>query len=195
MKKRQSQSELIKQMSGEDVRKSVALSQLLFMIIALGLSVFMFSDLSRWFDLFDVNMKQIIVYGLMPAIILVCIEIVLSKVVSKEALDDGGINEKVFKNASVPVIFFLALLISISEELLFRGVIQTTFGFIFASILFALIHVRYLKKPILFVFIILTSFLLGYLYEITNNLLVVMMFHFTVDFLLGLFIKYRSGEE
>lgn len=192
MKKRQSQSELIKQMSGKQVRQSVFLSQLLFVIIALGVSLFIFPNFLYWLDILELNLQQILIYGVLPALILVIIEILLSKVVSKKALDDGGINEKVFKDASVGTIFILALVIAISEELLFRGVLQTTFGLFIASGIFAVIHVRYLKKPILFIFVVLTSFLIGYLFELTNNLLVVIVFHFALDFLLGLFIKYRK---
>lgn len=192
MKKRQSQSELIKQMSGKQVRQSVFLSQLLFVIIAVVASLFIFPNFLYWFDILELNLQQILIYGVPPALVLVIIEILLFKVVSKEALDDGGINEKVFKDASVGTIFILALVVAISEELLFRGLLQTTFGLIIASGIFAIIHVRYLKKPILFIFVVLTSFLIGYLFELTNNLLVVIVFHFALDFLLGLFIKYRK---
>lgn len=193
MKKRQSQSELIKQMSGTQVRQSVFLSQGLFIIIALVLSLFLFLSYHDWFELFNINLQQILLFGALPALILVIIEILLSKVVSKEAIDDGGINEKVFKDASVGMIFLIALVVAIAEEMLFRGVLQTTFGLFIASGIFAVIHVRYLKKPILFIFVVLTSFLIGYLFYLTNNLFVVIAFHFLVDFLLGLFIKYRKA--
>lgn len=192
-KKRPSQSELIKQMSGVQVRQSVYLSQVVFILIAFATSLFLFTSLINWYDLFELNLQQLFIYGAVPAVVLVLIEILLTKVVSKEALDDGGINEKVFKDASVGAIFLLALVVAIAEELLFRGVLQTTFGLFIASGIFAVIHVRYLKKPVLFIFVVLTSFLIGYLFEVTNNLLVVIVFHFMVDFLLGLFIKYRNN--
>lgn len=193
MKKRQSQSELIKQMTGKQVRQSVFLSQGLFIIIALGLSGILFSSYHDWFELFNVNLQEILFFGALPALILVIVEILLSKVVSKEALDDGGINEKVFRDASVATIFVLALVVAIAEELLFRGVLQTTFGLFIASGIFAVIHERYLKKPLLFIFVVLTSFLIGYLFHLTNNLFVVIAFHFLLDFLLGLFFKYRKA--
>lgn len=193
MKKRLSQSELIKKMSGMQVRQSVFLSQGLFIIITLILSLFLFSSYHDWFELFHVNVQEILFIGAVPALILVIIEILLSKVVSKEAIDDGGINEKVFKDASVGMIFLIALVVAIAEEVLFRGVLQTTFGLFIASGIFAVIHVRYLKKPVLFILVVLTSFLIGYLFYLTNNLLVVIAFHFLVDFLLGLFIKYRKA--
>src|SRR5699024_10988980 len=84
----------------------------------------------------------------------------------------------------------IALIVSISEELLFRGVIRTVFGYVFASSVFALIHIRYLRQPVLLISIIFVSFYIGYLFEIIGNLLVTMTTHFIVDFLLGVIIGY-----
>src|SRR5699024_12098023 len=92
-------------------------------------------------------------------------------------------------------IIIITLIVAISEEVLFRGVIQTTFGYIFASSLFAIIHIRYLKKPILFLLVLFTSFLIGYLFLITENLLVTIVFHFLFDLFLGSYVRYTQSEE
>lgn len=83
------------------------------------------------------------------------------------------------------------MIVAISEEVLFRGVIQSVFGYIVASTLFALMHYRYFKKIVLFSLLVLLSFLLGFLFELTNSLYVTIVFHFIVDFLLGLYIAKR----
>ncbi|MBO1003074.1 CPBP family intramembrane glutamic endopeptidase [Pseudogracilibacillus auburnensis] len=186
------QAELIKKMSDQELKKQLLFSQSLFFILSIILSLFLFPMFSNWFMYLDVNVKQIIYYGCIPAIIVVLIEIVLHYIIPRRFFDDGGINEKIFKNQSIVSIFVIALVVAISEEFLFRGVIQTTFGYIFASSLFIVIHFRYLTKPVLLTLIILISFLLGYLFELTGNLIVTIIFHFIVDFLLGIFIKYSK---
>lgn len=55
--------------------------------------------------------------------------------------------------------------------------------------MFILVHTRYLLKPILLFFIILMSFFFGFLYEWTGNLVVTIVTHFTIDFIIGLFIS------
>ena len=86
----------------------------------------------------------------------------------------------------------IAALVAISEEILFRGVIQTNTGLIISSIIFAVVHYRYLFNWFLFTNIILLSFLIGYIYLVTNNLVVTIVMHFFIDFILGLIIKFRT---
>lgn len=130
------------------------------------------------------------IYGAVPALVIVVIDIILIWTVPRKYLDDGGINERIFQKQSISFIFIVALTVAISEELLFRGVIQTVFGYFVASTIFALVHLRYLKKPVLFISVVGISFLMGYLFEITGNLLVTITTHFIVDFLLGLVIRF-----
>lgn len=185
-------AEMIKQMTDREIRQQLLLSQTIFLCIAIVLSLFFFPHIQKWFQLFQLNGQEILIFGVVPASLLVFFEIVLYYIVPDEWLDDGGINEKVFKNQSILSIFVIALVVSISEEALFRGVLQTTFGLFFASVIFILLHVRYLTKPLLLVMISVTSFLIGFLFYMTENLLVVITFHFLVDFLLGLFIKFKK---
>lgn len=81
------------------------------------------------------------------------------------------------------------MLIAFSEELLFRGVIQTHFGLLMASAIFAALHVRYLSKWFLFTMVVLLSFFLGYLYDVTGNLWVTIFAHFLIDFVLAVHIR------
>lgn len=185
------QAEIIKRLTDSELKKQLILSQLLFLCISLIASLFLFENLLEWLSLFSFKPWVILIYGVFPAIGLVIIEIILYKILPKRVFDDGGINERIFKNQPIPWIAFISLLVAICEEMLFRGVIQVTFGYVFASSLFAIIHVRYIKKPILFVLILVVSFLIGYLFLQTNNVLVTIVFHFIVDFLLGMYIRNK----
>lgn len=185
------QDELLEKISDKELKMSLILSQVLFLLISIILSLFLFEHFFDWFYLFKFYGKEIFYYGIIPGLIIVMIDLILINVLPARYLDDGGINRRVFKDRSVGDIFFIALIIAICEELLFRGVFQTTFGFIIASLIFALVHVRYLKKPILFISVLFVSFYIGFLFEITGNLLVTMAMHFTIDFLLGLMIKFQ----
>lgn len=183
--------QLIKQLTPKQVRQSLYYSQLLFLTIALLLAFLFFREQIDWANLFVLSYQDIFLYGFGAAIIVVIFEIVLHNYLPSAYFDDGGINEKVFKDASVMHIFFIVLLVAICEEILFRGVLQTVFGYFIASSIFALMHYRYLRKFLLFSLLVFISFLIGYLFELTGSLIVTIVFHFTVDFLLGLYIAKR----
>jgi|SRR5699024_7065478 len=187
-----SQRKLIDQLTPKELTKSVYLSQLLFFFISIILGFILIKDLEIIKGLFQFDGEQIFYYGVLFALALVIIEIILYNIIPKKHFDDGGINEKLFRNQSIVSIFFIALTVAIAEEFLFRGVIQTAFGYLFASSLFVIVHTRYLKKPILLLLLIGTSFLIGFLFELTNNILVTIVFHFVVDFTLGLYIKFNK---
>lgn len=189
------QADIVKQLSSAELKKSVLYTQLILFGLSLILSLFLFNTFTDWFNLFKLNMSEIFYYGVIPAIIVVLINIILDGFIPKHYLDDGGINEKLFSGQSIFSIFIIAATVAIAEELLFRGVIQSTYGYIFASLLFALIHIRYLKKPVLLVAVVGMSFYIGYLYEITHNLNVTITAHFLIDFILGLLIKYKTRGE
>lgn len=185
-------NELIQQLSSEDLKKSLIFSQLVLLIISIILSFFLFEYMSDWLALFEWNIQDIVYYGVIPGIIIVTIDIILMKSLPKRYYDDGGINEKVFKDQTIGSIFIIAMIVAVSEELLFRGVIQTTFGYVIASTIFALVHIRYLKKPVLLTSVLFVSFYIGYMFEITENLFVTITAHFIVDFLLGLIIRFQK---
>jgi membrane protease YdiL (CAAX protease family) len=101
------------------------------------------------------------------------------------------LNERIFKNRNILHILIIALFVAFSEELLFRGIIQTKVGLILASIIFAIIHYRYLFNWFLFVNIVVLSFFIGLIFECTDNLAVTISMHFVIDFLLGVYIKFK----
>ncbi|SDJ66859.1 CPBP family intramembrane glutamic endopeptidase [Sediminibacillus albus] len=194
--KKLSQAELIKRISVPQLKKQLYLSQLLFFLAALASAGFLFDSANQLIGLIKWQPFELIYYGIGSGIAVILTDLLLMRIFPAAAFDDGGLNAKLFKNCSVPEIFLIALVVAVAEETLFRGVLHTEFGFIFASSIFALVHFRYLKKPLLLLSVIFVSFLLGWMFELTNNLLVTITAHFVIDFTLGILIaQTTSGEE
>ncbi|PAD79689.1 CPBP family intramembrane glutamic endopeptidase [Paenibacillus campinasensis] len=134
-------------------------------------------------------------WGLGLAGTMLVADFVLSRIFSSEDMDDGGINEMLFRARPVWHIFVIALVVSICEELLFRGAIQHAFGPYWTSILFALIHVRYLRHWLPTGWVFLSSYGLGYVYIHTGTLWAPILCHFLIDFISGLLIRFRRKED
>lgn len=92
-------------------------------------------------------------------------------------------------------IVFLALASGIAEEILFRGVIQESWGLVPTSLVFGLLHVgpnaRYLPWTL---YAIGAGFLLGVLYE-RGGLVPVILTHVIVNFISLMRINRRRNEE
>ncbi|NGP43678.1 CPBP family intramembrane metalloprotease [Bacillaceae bacterium SIJ1] len=132
--------------------------------------------------------------GIGGALIVLCIEWVLSKTMSKDLLDDGGINQALFAPLSYHHMIFLCLVVSFVEEALFRVVLQTQFGLILAALLFAFVHFRYVKRPFLLVFVTLVSFWMGFLFQVTASFWTVVIAHTIINLAAGLQLKKRENE-
>ncbi|MFW5433224.1 CPBP family intramembrane glutamic endopeptidase [Paenibacillus apiarius] len=125
------------------------------------------------------------------AVLVVLADIAISRFVPDELNDDGGVNEKLFRKRPVWHIFAISFIVGVCEEMLFRGAAQHAFGPYWTSIMFAAIHVRYLRHwlPTLMVFLI--SYALGTVYEWTGTLWAPIMAHFVIDLIMGLIIRFR----
>ncbi|BFH13279.1 CPBP family intramembrane metalloprotease [Paenibacillus melissococcoides] len=125
------------------------------------------------------------------AVVVVLVDIAVSQFVPEEMTDDGGMNEKLFGKRPLWHIVVICLIVGICEELLFRGAVQHAFGPYWTSILFAAIHVRYLRHwlPTLMVFLI--SYALGTVYEWTGTLWAPIAAHFFIDLIMGLILRFR----
>ncbi|WP_410768329.1 CPBP family intramembrane glutamic endopeptidase [Fontibacillus sp. BL9] len=139
---------------------------------------------------FPVN-PEFVYWGIGLAGCMLLIDMLLSKFVLEEALDDGGINTMLFQNRPVWHIVLIALIVSICEELLFRGAIQHGLGPYWTSVLFAAIHIRYLKHWIPTGWVFASSYGLGFIYVQTGTLWAPIICHFLIDLISGLAIKYR----
>lgn len=189
------QSELVKQMNDKDVLLHLYLTQLMIIILAIIMGYFLFDSISNFKDLWIMDIKDILFIGGGLALFVICIDLIFMKILPESMFDDGGINEKVFKNRPFWHIVIISMVVSVAEEILFRGVIQTHFGLLTASIVFAILHIRYLTKWFLFVFVVSLSFLIGYVFEVTQNLWVVIFAHFLIDAVFAIIIRLKYIRE
>jgi uncharacterized protein len=167
-------------------------TQILLLTISVILGMILFDSLNEFHDLWILDDSRILTIGIGAGAAVVAFDLLLMKYLPPSYYDDGGLNERIFRNKKIYQIALIAAMVAISEEILFRGIIQTNTGLIISSLIFAVVHYRYLFNWFLFSNIVLLSFLIGYIYMVTNNLLVTIMMHFFIDFLLGLFINFRA---
>jgi len=187
--------EEINEISINQLKKSVFLSQFIIFVVAL-LSIYFFIGFNKMYSQFiSLNIVELALYGFGSGLILVILNIGMNYVLPEETFDDGGFNKLFFTSLSYSEILLFCLFIAVSEELLFRGVIQTKFGILISTIIFTLVHFRYLKKFILFFVVLIESFVLGYLFLKTQNLLVVIVSHFLLDAILGTYLKYSQHDK
>lgn len=179
--------------SSRDLKNQVWLTQVIWLLIIFILLWLIIDDFQNWLTSFRWSFQEALIFGCLSGLVISFINIWLMKIFPKKHWDDGGINEKIFQEGSRLEIMNICLVIAILEEVLFRGIIQTEFGYVMASSLFALVHFRYLKKPLLLFSILFWSFGIGYLFLLTKNLLVVITLHFVLDVTLALRIR-RKGE-
>ncbi|PLT45614.1 type II CAAX endopeptidase family protein [Paenibacillus sp. FSL W8-1187] len=130
-------------------------------------------------------------WGFGFALAVLAVDLILSRWVPEEAADDGGVNERIFRCRPVWHIALLSLVVAVCEEMLFRGAIQHSFGPYWTSILFAAIHVRYLKHWIPTGLVFGISYGLGWIYLQTDTLWAPIAAHFAIDFIMGLIIRFR----
>ncbi|MED4204248.1 type II CAAX endopeptidase family protein [Neobacillus mesonae] len=187
-------NEIISSLSDKELLYHLYLTQAIILVISLFLGWILFDEFS-FLDHFRLNDPNILKVGFTAGIGVVIFDIVMMKWLPRHFYNDGGLNERIFKKRNTFHIIFIAAVVAFSEELLFRGIIQTSAGLMLASIIFAIIHYRYLFNLYLFVNIVLLSFLIGLIYEWTGNFAVTIMMHFVIDFCLGIYIKYTRSPK
>lgn len=192
--KKQQYTDLINGLSDREIMFHLFATQIILAVISLVLGFFLFDDFSSFLSVFQWNDLNIWIVGGLAGLAVVLLDLTLMKLLPSKYYDDGGLNQKIFQNRAVWQIAVIAAMVAISEEILFRGIIQTHVGLVLSSLIFALIHYRYLFNLFLFVNITALSFLVGYIFLVTDNLLVTIFMHFLIDFLLGLSIRF-SGEK
>lgn len=187
-------NELINGLTDKELLFHLYMTQIILLVITFILGILLFDHFS-FLQSIDFSDFRILLIGVLAGVVVVFIDIVLMKLLPSSFYDDGGLNKRIFKNRSVIHIAWIAAFVALSEELLFRGVIQTKVGLILASLIFAIIHYRYLFNWFLFSNIVIISFFIGFIYNWSDNLAVTILMHFTIDFLLGLYIKFTHSIE
>jgi uncharacterized protein len=187
-------SEMIKELTDKELIRHLYLTQIILLVLSLGLSVFLFKGFTYWqqFHLVDIH---IVTIGLSAGLMVVIIDFLFTKWLPSSYYDDGGLNERIFRHQSVFHIFVMTLFVAFSEEMLFRGIIQTKMGLILSCIIFAVVHYRYLFNWFLFINIVLLSFLIGFIFAWTDNLAVTIVMHFVIDFFSGIQIKWKNTNK
>ena len=188
------QAELVKHLKDEELYRSLILTQVLLLIVAAILGLFVFDNWKEFFLLFDYRDWSILLIGIPAGLLVVSYDLLSMRFLPERFFDDGGINERIFRSMKGWQIFLFVLLVSVAEELLFRGIIQTYVGLGLASLIFAIIHIRYLYNAYMFSNILLLSFFIGLVFEWTDNLFVTIMMHFTIDFILGMIIRKQANQ-
>lgn len=136
----------------------------------------------------------IITYGILFAAVVLFSDYILARWIPKHVSDDGGMNEKIFANRPLWHLIIICLTVSICEELLFRGTIQNGIGVYWTSVLFTVIHVRYLQHWLMTLLVFGISYGLGWIYIQTGTLLTPIIAHFIIDFVLGYHLRGGNKE-
>ncbi|MFB9325265.1 lysostaphin resistance A-like protein [Paenibacillus aurantiacus] len=131
--------------------------------------------------------------GLAAAVLVV--DLLVSRFVPDEVGDDGGVNDRIFKNRAVWHIVLLSFIVAVCEETLFRGGVQHLIGPYWTSIVFAAIHVRYLRHWIPTGLVFSISYGLGWIYEQSDTLWAPIAAHFLIDAVMGLIIRFRREQQ
>ncbi|PHA03635.1 CPBP family intramembrane metalloprotease [Bacillus pseudomycoides] len=183
----------IEDMSLKEIRLNLYITQAIIICIGIILAYILFPSMDAFLALWKWDFSSIFLIGGGVACIIVLLDYIAMHLFPESWFDDGGINNRMFQGMSVFSVFVVTLLIGIAEEFLFRGVIQTYFGLIFSSVIFAVLHIRYITKPFLFCFVLMISVVFGYVFQCTGNLLITIFAHFLVDFIMGL--QLRNSTE
>lgn len=136
---------------------------------------------------------RFITFGVSLAILALVAQAAVSYLVPQEVLDDGGLNEKLFRRRTVWQILLLCIVIACCEEIMFRAGMQQTFGNYWTSVLFAAVHVRYLKHWLPTAFVFAMSYSLGFIYVATGTLYAPILAHFVIDVVLALYIRFGKN--
>jgi membrane protease YdiL (CAAX protease family) len=129
------------------------------------------------------------------ALFVLAVDLGISRFVPEEASDDGGVNERLFLKRPIWHIAVISLIVSLCEELLFRGAVQHSFGPYWTSILFTAIHVRYLKHWIPTGLVFSISYGLGWIMIQSGSLWAPIVAHFLIDLVMGCIIRFRREDK
>lgn len=167
------------------------------LILLLASLLMWWKDISLWQLLkpFPHAGATIVTYGILCAAFVLLVDVTLTRFVPEHVTDDGGVNEKIFAGRPIWHIAVICLVVAICEELLFRGAIQYMIGAYWTSIVFAVIHVRYLRHWLMTSIVFAISYALGWIYMQTGTIITPIIAHFAIDFVLGVYLRGRANER
>lgn len=176
------------------IRLNLYLTQMLILAVALALSLPLYG-VARNVAYFSLPSAEQLVWAISIAIAVATGGILMERLLPPSWLDDGGVNRLVFALLSRKEIVLVCFLVGLCEEWLFRGGLQPLIGNGWTSLAFTLLHVRYIKKPLLFFGVFAISYVLGILFEASGGLIVPVLAHALIDLIQALYVKRRIEKE
>lgn len=164
------------------ILKAAYLSQLVILLCGLAaLWFFYVRQGTDWQTIYKLdNLWVVFGYGTLTAAGLVFLQILLVTFVPHRFLLDDGTNRVLYSFSYFHIILLMSLG-AFAEETLFRAAIQPIWGIFLTSSLFALIHIRYVKKWVLLLGTVVMSIVLGWLYDKTQVIWTPIWAHFLVN--------------
>lgn len=159
-------------------------------VLGIAWALLWWQERLSWDTIWRIESGTVWLWGIGTGVAIVVVDLLLSRLFPRFMVDDGGINEKLFRNRPLWHIFVMTAVIAICEELLFRGALQPVLGLFWTSVLFALIHFRYLTQWMMTVMVFLISIGLGMLLLTTDSLVAPVVAHFVIDFTLGVLLRF-----
>lgn len=149
--------------------------------------------------LFRLPPMSVVGWAVVVAVAVIVTSVAMDRYLPPNWQDDGSINERIFGNMSTAGIVLVCVAVGFGEEWLFRGVIHPFAGNLWTSVIFTIVHTRYLRKPLLVISMFGTSWLLGLLFELEHSLWPPILAHIGIDLVLALYLRYTKkrgqGEE
>jgi hypothetical protein len=184
----------LKELDRQTLYLNLLLTQGILLCAGIILSLFVHGGQGSWL-LFRFPGWKAMTFAVGAAAAIAALSLLLEQILPKRWLDDGELNRRIFHGLSLWRTALLCGVVGLSEEWLFRGVIQPLAGNLLTSLAFTLIHFRYLRKPFLSVTVFLMSLVLGWLFQSAQSLLVPITAHSLFDFFMALSIQYRPSRE
>ncbi|MBC6314941.1 CPBP family glutamic-type intramembrane protease [Listeria grandensis] len=184
----------MRNMSKKEITRVFLLQNGLLIVLGIGI-IFISTGIFVWAQELSYDLR-VIFFAVLLACFWAGLNIGLDRLLPKRLTDDGGMNLLIFKDRRPLDILGLCILIGITEEFIFRGIIQFYFGFWASVILFVLVHFRYLNKVYLLFNVTITSIIIAGLFQFSNqNLMAVIIFHILFNFIGALDMKMRYQDE
>ena len=173
-------------------KKILLLNVVLSQAIIVGIGILLIFAVFENRDLTELFSVRIDFFSIFVVILgsglLILLQLLFHKFLAHEKLFDE-INMVLMERFSLKELFWIFLGGSIAEEFLFRGIIQTEFGILIASIVFTITHFRYHNKLYIIAEVFLMGLLLGLIYTLTKMLWVPIVCHLTVNFATAFLLK------
>jgi membrane protease YdiL (CAAX protease family) len=183
----------LNQLSHRNLLLNAYITQLIIFVISIVLIFLLKYDLINWFQIS--SGLKVIVWGIGFALLVLCINSFITQRFSHISPDVSESNVRLFKNLTVQHIIIFSFVVAFCEELLFRGVVQSALGIFWTSIIFAGIHLRYLKSALVTGQVFLVSLGLGWIFKHTGSIWTPILAHFMIDFVSGCFIRFKKNED